>query len=281
LDRQPLRAWRALMVLVPVLLGACSANGDFGRVKPEFVADDTHAWLGPEAVSRNGGPFSVFPLTDDERLLRDLGFPLLEAPYDRQRWYSMIDEYGVRRFFQRDWLTFSLDAYEQQLMATPYRSANARFSKLNEDIRNDVVRIEPFFAVARRVVDMDDKRAKSLSHVAGLSPREQNNAVARNAENALVIAWVQCSLSQRAASYRYTLEHLIISTPTSVAVDVERSLTLMQTNIVNKHLLDEPNICREGPGPLSLIPQSMAPTSMAPQSMAPMANSGAATIVSK
>jgi hypothetical protein len=255
--------------LVPVLLGACAANGDFDRPKPEFVLDDTHAWLGTEAVYRNGGPFSVFPLTDEERLLRDLAYPLIEPPYDRQRWFSIIDEYGVRRFVQREWLTFSLDAYERQLMATAYRSANARYTKLNEDIRNDVVRMEPFFGVARRVLDMDDKRAKSLPHIGGLNPREQNSAVARNAENALIVAWVQCSLSQRAASYRYTLEHLVISTPTQVAVDVERSITLMLTSIANKHLLDEPNICSEGPGPIALAPAAIGPMAAAPWGAAP------------
>jgi hypothetical protein len=271
-QRRSFRArWRWLAIVVPAFLGACGIEGDFGRIAPERVADDTHGWLGTEAVYRNGGPFSVFPLTDQERLLRDLGYPLIEPPYDRQRWYSIVGEYGLRRFFQREWLTFKLDAYERQLMTTAYRSANARYSKLNEDIRNDVVRMEPFFGVARYVLDMDDKRGKSLSHVGGLSPREQNNAIARIAENALIVAWVQCSLSQRAASYRYTLEHLVISTPTPVALDVERSLTLMQTNIANKHLLDEPNVCSEGPGPVALVPNALAPGLLAPGSVAPMA----------
>ena len=160
-------------------------------------------------------------------------------------------------------------------MTTAYRSSNARYSKLNEDIRNDVTRMDPFFGVARRVLDMDDKRGKSLSYVGGLSPREQNNAVARIAENALVVAWVQCSLGQRAASYRYTLEHLVISTPTPVALDVERSLTLMQTSIANKHLLDEPNVCAEAPGPVSIAPAPLAPNAIAPMAAVPP------TIVSK
>jgi hypothetical protein len=238
------RFWLAL--LAPVLLAAC-AEGDFGRIKPEYVVDDTHTWLGTEAVFRFGGPFSVLPLTDDEKTLRDLAYPLIEPPYDRQRWYSIVNEYGLRRFVQPEWLGFVQDAYERHLTATPFRSANARYDKLNEDIRNDVVRMGPFFGVARRVVDMDAKRGQSLSYVHSLTPREQLNAVARNAENALIIAWVQCSLAQRATSYRYALEHLVISTPAPVAVDVERSLALMQTTIANKHLLDEPNICAGAP----------------------------------
>jgi hypothetical protein len=38
--------------------------------------------VGPYAT---GSVASKFDLTDDERALRDLGYPLIEAPYDRQR----------------------------------------------------------------------------------------------------------------------------------------------------------------------------------------------------
>ena len=237
-----LRRRRWLVMALPALLGAC-ATGDFGRLQPFLVSDDVHAWVGTEAVSRSGGQFSTFQLTDDERTLRDLGYPLIEPPFDRQRWYSIVNEYGVRRFFQPDWLHFVLAEYEHDLTWTAYRSANARYNKLNEDVRNDVVRIIPFFQVARRVLDMDKKRAASLQYVGGLTPLEYNNAVSRNAENALVIAWVQCSLSQRAAAYQYALEHLVVSTPSGASVDVERSITLMQTRIGENHVLDEPSIC--------------------------------------
>lgn len=40
-----------------------------------------------------------------------------------------------------------------------------RYSKLIEDIRNDVTRLEPFFASARIVSDLDRKREKSLGYV--------------------------------------------------------------------------------------------------------------------
>jgi hypothetical protein len=233
---------RWLFALLPLFLVTC-AEGDFDRIKPELVADDTHAWLGPAADYRYGGQFSTFELTDDERTLRDLAYPLIEPPFDRHRWYSIVGEYGVRRFVQPDWLNFVLERYQQELMITPYRSANARYNKLNEDVRNDVIRLGPFFQVARRVLDMDDKRAKSLAYVGGLKPREYNNAMSRNSENALVIAWVQCSLSQRAAAYQYALEHLVVSTPSAVSVDVQRSVALLQTSIAENHVINEPNIC--------------------------------------
>ena len=39
-----------------------------------------------------------------------------------------------------------------------------------DDIRNDIVRIEPFFAIARRVVDLDRRREASMQHIPDLTP---------------------------------------------------------------------------------------------------------------
>jgi fructose-bisphosphate aldolase class 1 len=97
-----------------------------------------------------------------------------------------------------------------------------------------VVRIEPFFATAARVVDIDRRRAEGLGLVAGssgLSEAEAANALNRNNENTAVIEWVCRSLYERAASYRYALERLVISTPSSRAADVELALNLLQSRI--------------------------------------------------
>ena len=51
---------------------------------------------------------------------------------------------------------------------------------------------------ARRVLDMDAKRAKSLAYVPNLTTGERNEALNRIRENALVVAWVQRSLNERA-----------------------------------------------------------------------------------
>ncbi len=32
-------------------------------------------------------------------MLRDLAYPLIEPPYERQRWYSVLNEYGFRGIF--------------------------------------------------------------------------------------------------------------------------------------------------------------------------------------
>jgi len=221
--RLPLLAAVAL-----TLLPGCSANGDFGRLRPSLVHDDIHAWMGPAAAGVSTKDHPKDQLTDEERRLRDLAYPLIEPPYDRNRWSSVIGEYGLasrpRHYPDRA-------AYAARLFQTAYRSQTARYNKLIEDIRNDVVLLDPFFAAAHYVADMDSKREKSLAYVSRLTPEERNNAFQRIGENRAIVLWVRGSLAERAASYKIALERLVIAAPSPVAVEAERSLTLLQQRI--------------------------------------------------
>jgi len=116
------RHWRrALLALAALtLLGGC-ANGDFGEVRADLVRDDMHDWVGRAAVA--GAP-SDFALTDDERTLRDLAYPLIEPPYDRNKWYSVLGEYGVIGAGWRG--SFDRTAYTTRLLTSRYRSPSAR-----------------------------------------------------------------------------------------------------------------------------------------------------------
>jgi hypothetical protein len=217
-------------------LAGC-ANGDFGRVKPSLVADNIHYWLGPAAVWRQTEPYSYapvsnLPVTDEERELRDLAYPLIEPPYDRQQWYSIVSEYGVTRVFVRDWDRFDAGIYASLIIDRPYRSSAARYARLIDDVRNDIVRVNPFFFSARRVIDLDRKREKSMLYVSVLGAGEHAEAVARINENVLIVAWVQHSLRQRAKCYRFVLERLVLALPSPMAVEAER--VLQQLEIVIK-----------------------------------------------
>ena len=228
----------------------CALNGDFDRVRPELVSDDTHKWVGKEAARSQGIKPSQYPLTDDERMLRDLAYPLIEPPYERNRWYSVLNEYGISRSFQPDGNTFDVNAYSEHLRGTAYRSATARYMKVNDDIQADITRMDTFFMLARRVIDIDDKRKKSLAYVNSL-PEGEGEARSRMAENVLVIAWVQQSLNQRAASYRIALERLVIETPTPMAVEVERGIAMMKQQIAGNHVVPDlhfPKAVRPGAG---------------------------------
>ncbi len=231
--RSPYRL-RTVTFCIP-LLGCL--NGDFGRVKPSLLTDDIHAWVGRDAALQQGIPPSEFRLTDEERLLRDLAFPLIEAPYGRQRWFSVLSEYGISQVFLDEWWTFDPAVYAEWLLTRDTRSASALYARLIDDIRDDIVRIPQFLEIARKVVDLDAKREKSLAYVSVLSPEELADARRRMAENKLVIGWVHRSLTDRAAAYRFAMERLIISTPSTMAVEAERQWTLLKTRIGQARLV--------------------------------------------
>jgi hypothetical protein len=215
-----------------MLLGGCALNGDFGRVRDELVTDDMHAWVGRDAARSIGVEPSEFRLTDNERRLRDLAYALIQPPYDRNRWDSVFAEYGLQG--PPPGAPFDPAAYWIRLDVVHRRSEVSSYAQVDADVRNDVVRTEPFFATAARVVDIDRRRADSLGFVAGssgLSEAEADNAHRRINENTAVIAWVCRSLKEREMSYRFALERLVVSTPSSNAVAVERSLTLLESRI--------------------------------------------------
>jgi hypothetical protein len=222
-------------------LTGCSSIGDFGRLQPALVSDDIHDWVGEDAALNAGAPISADNLTEDERMLRDLAFPLIEPPYDRQRWNAVVYEYGDDRRFRRELWIADPTAYYRHLEARSNRSTAVDYNQLMDDIRNDIVRIEPFFVVARRVVDMDRRRTAAMQYVADLSPAERLSAEARIGENSLTIAWVQHSLTERCAGYRYALEHLAVAEPERQAADVDRVLTELQQRITESSLVPAPH----------------------------------------
>ena len=227
------RLVRALAL--PLLLGACAANGDFGRLKPGLVADDIHGWVGRDAARAVGVPVSQYPLTDEERQLRDLGYPLIEPPFDRARWYAIVNEYGVSHYF--GWPEFCARGIQRQadgpalplgdraLLPTQHRHPQRRRpdSGLLHD-RAPSARSRP---QARRELPLR----------VGATPAEVGNANARIAENQLVIGWVQHALVERSEAYCFALQRLVIATPAPMAVEVERSLTLLNTRIAENRLI--------------------------------------------
>ena len=209
------------------LLSGC-ANSDFGEVNDVLVTSGIHDWIGRPA---KGVP-SKFEYTDDERALRDNAFPLIEPPYDRQTWYQVAGEYGMIKYNLSDYVK-----YFERLKEECHNSSTTLYARLIDDIRNDTTRLAQFFETAGRVIDIDQKRQKSLAYVSGLSKGEEVNAIRRNRENEHVVAIVRISLANRVASYRFALERLVITTPSTQAVEVERLLNQLQANIGRYNML--------------------------------------------
>ncbi len=225
--------YRPVAMAIPILaafglLSGCGVNGDFGRVRSSLVNDDSHAWMGDVTTRGQGAITWRHQLTDEERRLRDLAYPLIDPPYHRNQWYSALGELGLG---SREWPYPDRNEYASRLFTTAYRSQTARYNKLIEDIRNDVIRLDPFFATAHYVTEMDVKRAKGLAYVSRLTPEERANTEWRMAENRNIILWVRGSLHERVASYRIALERLVIAAPSPIAAEAERQLTLLQQRI--------------------------------------------------
>lgn len=236
--------WRRRIVVLAglLLLGGCT-NGDFGEIRPFLVTDGIHGWVGPAAIAGTKAKPSSFELTDDERELRDLAYPLIEPPYDRQKWYSIAGEYGL---IARDRShAFDRTAYANRLLAERYRSSSSRYSHLIDDIRDDTTRLPQFFETATRVLNIDQKRKKSLAYVSNLSPSERANALRRINVNAAIVSWVRLRLHQRAAGYKFALERLVIIVPSQQAVDTERALNHLNAEIAYYSTHSAPSLRRE------------------------------------
>lgn len=212
-------------MLVLALFSGCNLTGDFGRTRPSLRSDDTHAWLGPAAYRPAVQAPWKHQLTEEERQLRDYAFPLIDPPYQRSEWYAALRNAGLT---SRPWPYPDRAAYASRLFQTAYRSQDARYNRLIEDIRNDVTRLDPFYRAAQVVSDRDQRRGRSLAYVSELTREEQENTITRMRENEAIIRWVQESVHERAASYRVALERLVIAAPSPTAVEAERTIALLE-----------------------------------------------------
>jgi hypothetical protein len=228
-----------LLALVGAMLGACS-GGDFGRTRADMRSDDMHRWLGAEVTSSVGVRPSDFQLTDEERQLRDLAYPLIEPPLSRPAWKSVFGDYKALPSPWRQKVVFDRTMYGRTLIDEPHRSHSSRYAQLIEDVRNDITRFEPFFASAIRVIDLDRKRNASMARVSELSPKERADAVERMQENSLIVQWVQQCLEQRVSSYRWALERLVIQAPDGMAADADRLIGELAAQTANPPVAAQP-----------------------------------------
>ena len=237
------RSSPALLLALAAALGGCS-GGDLDRTRANFLNDDMHRWIGSEATGSVGLRASQFQLTDDERQLRDLAYPLIEPPHSRPAWRSVFGDYGALASPWRQDVAFDRTAYGRMLIDEPHRSHSSRYAQLIEDVRDDITRFEPFFATAVHVIDLDRKRNAALAHISELSPREHADAVARMQENSLVVQWVQQCLERRISSYRWALERLVLQAPDGMAAEADRLIGELAAQTANPPVAARPVIER-------------------------------------
>jgi len=227
------------LLFVSAALGGCS-GGDFGRTRQDFLNDDMHRWIGGEVTGSVGLKASQFQLTDNERQLRDLAYPLIEPPHSRPAWRTVFGDYQPLPSPWRQQVVFDRTAYGRTLIDEPHRSHSSRYAQLTDDVRDDITRFEPFFAAAVRVIDLDKKRDAALAHISELSPRERADAVARMQENSLIVQWVQQCLERRISAYRWALERLVLQAPDGLAADADRLIGELAAQTANPPVAAQP-----------------------------------------
>jgi len=225
-------------LLAALSVGGCGLYGDFDRVRPSLATDEANARIDREELIRSGRMPSHFPLTDEERQLRDLARAIIPPPNNRNRWDTVFRDYVLDdiEFLgtaqeKRELVKFDRTAYWRDLHEDERRSEASAYSKLITDAREDVIRLEPFFAIAARVADMDRKRDAVLALASTSNTVERSDARRRNQENLAIVMRVCRALGERMVSYNYALERLVIQAPSPMAADGERALTLLHTRI--------------------------------------------------
>jgi hypothetical protein len=220
------------LLLLGSMLAACS-GGDFGRTREDMRSDDMHRWIGLEATSSVGLRPSQYQLSDNERQLRDLAYPLIEPPHSRPAWKSVFGDYTPIASPWRQTPVFDRTAYGRALIDEPHRSHASRYAQLIEDVRDDISRFELFYASAVKVLELDRRRDASLAHISELSPRERADAVGRMQENSLIVQWVHACLERRVSSYRWGLERLVLQAPDPMAADADRLIGELAAQTAN------------------------------------------------
>lgn len=225
-----LSAKRVLLRTLPIaglfLMGGCAQEGDFGRPAPSAwnaIVDST----GAIAAREREEPSSVFPLTDDERILRDRAWRFLMPAQGRAAFTDILANLTRSRLLPPSARIDDIEGYHAELIAGPFRSPYSRYSRLSEDATADGRLIPPFAATASRVIDADGLRLRALPFSASLDDFDVRHAAMRVAENRCLIAWVRIETGLRVARYRFALEHFVVEMPGREALAAERTIAFL------------------------------------------------------
>lgn len=215
------------------LLAACAPTlGDFERPAPSVLSDDIMPRAGKLAAGwHRKEPVSDFRLTDHERELRDRAWSLLMPALEKQFFMNWLAELRRTRMMTVEKTVPKRNDYVRELLSKNFRSSGARFARLEMDIQNDRARYPLFVDVANTVASFDRVRERSLAEVPDASAEEIQNAYGRIEENRLVVYAVQTSMRERADTYRYAFQRLMIETPDATAVGAERALMALENDI--------------------------------------------------
>lgn len=208
------------------MAGCGRPTGDFGRAQPSFLHDSILPVVGRAGVILREDPYSGFPMTDDELLLRDRAWAFVRAPHVRDWWFDTLVEgerirllpvlkgeapkKGGLPIFNAAW---DRGRYHGYLLSDGRRSTESLWSRVVADAYGDAELVPPFCDVASRVRKADFERLGALRRQGIVEADLNDGAEARVAENEEIVAWVWHALGYRAASYRYAIDRFQVEAP--------------------------------------------------------------------
>lgn len=229
----------AIAMAAALSAAACSRPGDLGRERPNVINDQVLPVAGYWSTRFAREPVSHFNYTDDERLLRNLGWTLV-APAHAEDWLGRTAAQLQRaEIVRRLDLILPPERYAHLLSGANYRSSDVRYARLADDAAKDMAAIAPYFAVVQRVRDADRRRLAAVMALGDIEPGELTAAYGRISENQRQFAWVKRALLFRLYAYRYALDRLMIETPSSQADLVIERLHAFEVMILEALELDQ------------------------------------------
>ena len=217
---------RTLLVaaaLAVAVTGCARPKGDFGRAVRSTIHDDLMPSMGASSARERGEPVSKFNLTNDERVLRDRSWAIVSPPHSRDWHGAEKAELQRTRIYGEVDRTLDPGNYYELLRTDKYRSSDARYDRVINDINSDIALVEPFHVVLRRVLAADAERLRVVRASLTAIPEDRKNAFARVDENKKLQNWVCRSLMFRLSAYRHAIDRLEIETPSDRLFDANRA----------------------------------------------------------
>lgn len=248
-------------------LSGCNA-GDFGRPQQGVWENSILPTMGVAAARSRGEPASWYALTEDEKELRNRAWTFLMPEADAPPLTRIEDQFAFHRLLPPRGEDVTL--FHRTVMGGPqfsggvgyspglrmltgmekFRSLTSRYNRVRDVIMADHALIPNFRQVAAQVTQADHVRTRSLDQIAQLTDEQRKEAMNRVCENALIIARVQWAYHDRAAQYRYALEHLLVEGPEREAIPAERTLMPFEADI--GRFRKEPVVATACNGPVDL-----------------------------
>jgi hypothetical protein len=235
------------------LTGCYQTTGDFGRPTQGVWEASVLPFTGTVSARMRGEPASWYQLTEDEKDLRSRAWRFLNPERDAPVLTAYQDALAYHRLLPPR--EFDVTLYHRTVMGGPYlgsgvgdsptlramigtgygggtfRSLTSRYNRTRDTILQDHQLIPHFRLIAAQVVEADRVRARALDHVGNLTDEHREEAIRRICENALLINRVNWAFHDRAAMYRYSLEHLLVEGPEREAIPSERTLMAFERDI--------------------------------------------------